>query len=127
MPAFRVRNPAVSEATVIDSRDARVAGSLMLAAGLTLPMLPGHPGFACPLRAVTGVPCPLCGMTTSVEETLHLHLREALTANPAGIAAVVAAIAILLIRPARIPLHRFTPAVMLSAMWLFELHRFGFL
>jgi hypothetical protein len=125
--SFRVRNSAVGEATVIDSRDASVAGAVMLGAGLALPLLPGHPGIACPLRAVTGVPCPLCGMTTSVEDTLHLHVRAALAANPAGTAAVLAAISLLLVRPARIRLHRLAPVVMLGGMWLFELHRFGFL
>jgi hypothetical protein len=112
---------------VIDARDARVAGAAMLVAGIALPMLPGHPGIACPLRTFTGIPCPLCGMTTSVEDTVHLHLRAALAANPAGILAVLAAITVLLVRPARVSLPRLAPAAVLGAMWLFELHRFGFL
>jgi hypothetical protein len=112
---------------VIEARDARIAGALMLGAGLALPLLPGHPGIACPLRTLTGVPCPLCGMTTSVEDTVHLDLRAALAANPAGIAAVLAAVALVVVRPAQFRLHRFAPPVMLAAMWLFELHRFGFL
>jgi hypothetical protein len=110
-----------------DARDARIAGALMLGAGFALPLLPGHPGIACPLRALTGVPCPLCGMTTSVEATLHLDLSAALAANPAGIAAVVAAVALLVVRPAQFRLQRLAVPVMLGAMWLFELHRFGFL
>jgi hypothetical protein len=125
--SFRVLNAAVGEATVIDLRDARIAGALLLGVGLVLPVLPGHPGIVCPLRAFTGVPCPLCGMTTSVEDTVHLDVRAALAANPAGVAAVVAAIAILLVRPSRIRLHRLVPAAALATMWLFELHRFGFL
>jgi Protein of unknown function (DUF2752) len=110
---------------VIDAREARTTGALMLAAGLALPLLPGHPGIACPLRALTGVPCPLCGMTTSVEATVHLDLNAALAANPAGVAAVLAALAVFAVRPAQFRLHRLVPPVMLSAMWLFELHRFG--
>ena len=113
--------------TAIDARDGRIAGALMLGAGLVLPLLPGHPGIACPLRTLTSVPCPLCGMTTSVEDTLHLDIRAALAANPAGVAAVLAAIAILLVRPTGVRLHRLAPAAMLAMMWLFELHRFGFL
>ena len=112
---------------MIDARDARIAGIAMLGAGLALPALPGHPGIACPLRTLTGVPCPLCGMTTSVEDTLHLDLRAALAANPAGVAAVLAAVAILVVRPAHFRLHQLALPVMLAAMWLFELHRFGFL
>ena len=112
---------------VIDARDARITGALMLGAGFALPLLPGHPGIACPLRALTGVPCPLCGMTTSVEATVHLDLRAALAANPAGVAAVLAALVVLVVRPARFRLHRLAAPVMLGGMWLFELHRFGFL
>ena len=49
-----------------DARDLRISGGLMLGAAAVLPLLPIEPGFACPLRTWTGIPCPLCGMTTSV-------------------------------------------------------------
>jgi hypothetical protein len=99
----------------------------MLPAAVVLPLIPGHPGLACPLRTLTGVPCPLCGMTTSVESTVRLHLRDALAANPAGVALVVAAVALFLLRPHRLVLPPLTVPLALAAMWLFELHRFGFL
>jgi hypothetical protein len=99
----------------------------MLGAAFALPALPGHPGIACPLRAATGVPCPLCGMTTSVEETAHLHVGRALAANPAGVAAVVAALLLLAIRPRRVVMPTGAGVMLLVSMWLFELHRFGFL
>lgn len=76
----------------------------MLAAAATLPLLPGHSGLPCPLRTLTGVPCPLCGMTTSVIAALHLHPADALAANPGGVGIVLAAIALLVVRPARLPL-----------------------
>ena len=78
----------------------------MLAAGAVLPLLPGHPGVSCPLRRLTGIPCPLCGMSTSVEQTVRLHLHAALVANPAGIVAVLAALFLLVVRPRRL---RFPP------------------
>ena len=112
---------------VVDLRDARIAGAAMLVAGLALPALPGHPGLACPLRTFTGVPCPLCGMTTSVEDTLHLRLGDAVAANPCGVALVAAAIVLLVRRPAEVALPRLAPLAVLAATWLFELHRFGFL
>lgn len=99
----------------------------MLPAAVVLPLLPGHPGLACPLRTLTGIPCPLCGMSTSVEATVRLHLREALAANPAGIAVAVLAVALLALRPRRVVLPTLVVPVTLAAMWLFELHRFGFL
>jgi Protein of unknown function (DUF2752) len=100
----------------------------MLGAGLMLPLLPGHAGLPCPLRTLTGVPCPLCGMTTSVEDTLHFDLRGAAGANPGGLGIVAAAFALLAYRPARLVR---VPAAVLGmigvALWLFELHRFGLL
>ncbi len=111
----------------LDVRDLRTAGAGMLGAALLLPALPGHAGLPCPLRTLTGVPCPLCGMTTSVEDTAHAHLGAALAANPAGIAAVAAAVALLALRPAQVVVSRLAMGGALAAMWVFELHRFGFL
>ena len=99
----------------------------MLAAGAVLPLLPGHPGFACPLRSVTGIPCPLCGMTTSVEATLRWHLHAALAANPAGVLAVLVALVLLVVRPRRLRVPSLALPAALVAMWVFELHRFSFL
>jgi hypothetical protein len=119
-----VRLPTAS--TTIDTSDARGAALAMLAAAATLPLLPGHAGLPCPLRTLIGVPCPLCGMTTSVEATVHGHLLDALRANPAGPLAVLAALVLLVRRPAgalRVPLVAVT--ALLLGLWLFELHRFS--
>lgn len=98
----------------------------MVAASAVLPLVPGHPGLVCPLRALTGVPCPLCGMTTSVEDTLHAHLVSAVAANPAGVVLVALAVALLVARPARVRVPALAPYAALVPMWAFELHRFGF-
>jgi Protein of unknown function (DUF2752) len=118
---MRVRDPSLE----LDPVDLRAAAFVMLAAGTALPLLPGHPGFACPLRRLTGVPCPLCGMTTSVEQTLRLHLHAALAANPAGLLAVVVAVALLVVRPRRLAAPALLVPLLLAGMWLFELHRFS--
>ena len=90
-----------------------------------LPLLAGHPGFACPLRRLTGIPCPLCGMTTSVEDTVRLHFHAGLAANPGGLLAVVVGLALLLLRPRRIAVPTLLPPLVLLALWIFELHRFS--
>ena len=112
---------------LLDPGELRVAGGAMLAAGLTLPVLPGHPSLHCPLRALTGLPCPLCGLSTSVEETVRLHLGDAVAANPLGVLLVLAALALLVLRPARLALPRAVVPAVLAASWLFELRRFSFL
>jgi hypothetical protein len=112
---------------LLDPGELRVAGGAMLAAGLALPVFPGHPSLHCPLRALTGLPCPLCGLSTSVEETVRLHLGDALAANPLGVALVLAALVLLVLRPVRLALPRAVVPAVLAASWLFELHRFSFL
>src|SRR3954467_1954768 len=106
----------------------RAGAALLRAAGAVLPLLPGHAGLPCPLRTLTGVPCPLCGMTTSVEHMVHGHPLAALAANPAGPLAVVAAILLLLRPPARpfaVPVA--VVVAVLALLWAFELHRFSFI
>lgn len=65
-----------------------VGGALVVgrtAAGITLP---------CPLLALTGIPCPLCGTTTLATMVLRGELTDALTVDPAGVV-VLATLALL--------------------------------
>jgi hypothetical protein len=45
---------------------------------------PARLGFAflCPLRTLTGIPCPTCGATHAVMLLLRLRVLDALSANP---------------------------------------------
>jgi hypothetical protein len=112
--------------TTVELRDLRTAGAMMLGAALLLPVLPGPDGIPCPLRTLTGVPCPLCGMTTSVTAAMHLHPVEAIAANPAGVLAVLVAVALLaLYRRRTVDVPVWVLPVALVAMELWELVRFG--
>lgn len=98
----------------------------MLAVAMVRPLVPGEPGLPCPLRLTTGIPCPLCGMTTSVTAATHLDLAEAAAANPVGILAVVVALALLVVRtPSPLQLPQWVVPSGLAGMWVFQLHRFS--
>lgn len=120
--------PAVA-ALILAGREAAnlrwVAGA-MLGAGALLSRMPVG-GPPCPLRTLTGVPCPWCGMTTGVKATLQGDLAAAVAANPLGAVAVVVAVLVLLVRPASIRVSWPVVGVALGASWIFQLGRFGFL
>jgi len=104
-------------------RDLRlvVAGAFGVAAAW--PLLPVHPPLACPLRSLTGIPCPLCGMTRACLAAVHGHLGQSLAFNPAGILILVLA-AVVLVRPSfvrnlRIPMWTLWAAA--GALWLWNI------
>lgn len=123
-----LRWPNLRAMTIVELGDLRVAGAVMLAAAGLLPLVPGPDGVPCPLRTVTGIPCPLCGMTTSVIATVHMHFASAVAANPAGVPAVLLAVALLVFRRRRqTTVPTWALPVGLGLMWIWELVRFGVL
>lgn len=64
----------------------RPAGlAIFLAGGLHLGLnLAGLPGWVCPIRAATGVPCPGCGLTTSIVQFLHGNFAESFATHAFG-------------------------------------------
>jgi hypothetical protein len=119
-----------------------LAGLGAAAASFVYPALSRHTGLGlpCPLRALTGVPCPMCGMTTAATGLAAGDLQAALAANPfvlvlAGLtlcmAVLMAARAAGLAPPAaewpgsRRRQAYWAVAVLLASSWAFQLHRFG--
>jgi hypothetical protein len=112
----------------IELHDLRVAGGVMLGAAVVRPLIPLHVGVTCPLRRFTGIPCPFCGMTTSVTGAVRGHWHDALMANPVGLLAVVVAVVLLGIpRLQRVNVPRWLPHAGLTLMWAWELVRFRIL
>ena len=112
----------------VDLHGVRIAGSVMLAAAALVPLLPGPDGVPCPLRSLTGLPCPFCGMTTSVTAAVHLDPLQAVAASPAGLLAVVVAVALLVFRDRQtVDVPVWVAPAGLVAMWLWQLVRFGLL
>jgi hypothetical protein len=121
-----------------------LSGLAMTAAAFAYPTVSGHTGLAlpCPLRTLTGVPCPMCGMTTAATRLAAGQLSAALAANPfvlllAGLTAattvLVATRGLGLAPPparwteARQRNTRRVVAVLFFASWVFQLHRFDWI
>jgi hypothetical protein len=68
------------------ARDLRWVG--LAAAGFALASSALELGVLCPLRRLTGVPCPLCGLTTGTSELAHLDVAGAVHAHPLAPAAL---------------------------------------
>ena len=112
---------------VLRGSQLRIPAAAMLAAGAALPLL-GHPGPACFLRALTDVPCPLCGMSTSVSATVRGDMQQAVAAAPAGVMVVAFALWVVVTgRPRRLTLPLPGVVLALVVMWVFQLFRFSVL
>ena len=121
------RTPWWTRVIAFDVPVLRKLGLAMLAAGAVLAWLPIHPGLLCPLRAATGVPCPFCGMTTSVKSSLRFDFGGAMAANPGGLALVILSLALVVWRPASLRLPLGALLALGAALWTFQLFRFSVL
>lgn len=111
-----------------------VTGAVLAVTSLKLPLF-------CPLRIVTGIPCPLCGMTTGTVAVLRGDVGAAVAANPFSLAVPFGAVGGILDRLRLIVKNRprrewsrrarrialATFALVLSASWVFQLFRFDVL
>jgi hypothetical protein len=119
-----------------------IAGLSAAGAAVAYQAVSGGEGLwlPCPLRALTGVPCPLCGMTTAATGLAAGDLGAAVAANPfvlllAGFTLVMVVLMAAravgwVAAPAQWPASRRRQSyqvatVLVAASWAFQLHRFG--
>jgi hypothetical protein len=109
----------------LDLRPFRWAGAGMLGLAAARPLL-GDPGVGCPLRAMTGVPCPFCGMTRGVTDAVHGQVATAAFLNPGSVFLVLAAIVLLVAWRRRTVLFpAWLPYALVAALWGFQLFKYA--
>lgn len=119
-------------------------GACAAPVGAVYPFLMAHTGgqgLPCPLRTLTGVPCPFCGMTTATVAITHGDWAAAAAANPLAylVAALVIGTAPILTARAVGQVSTARPwsatarqragrvvACLIALSWLFQLRRYGF-
>ncbi len=109
----------------VDTRPMRIAGAAMLATAAVLPVASEPAPVLCPLRAITGIPCPFCGMTRGVVEAVHGDVAGSLLMNPGALLVVVAAVLLVLgVVRRRVAFPRWFLFVAVGALWSFQLLKY---
>jgi hypothetical protein len=110
----------------IDLKPLRVAGAGMLAVAAVRPWLPATIGPPCPLRTVTGIPCPFCGMTRGVTAIVHGNFSAAFGFNPGAFLVVAMALVLLVAwRWQRVRIPMWAVFVFFAALWSFQLFKYA--
>jgi hypothetical protein len=121
-----VRSRHLGESVSVDAGTARLAGAAMLGVAAVRPIVPFEFVPPCPLRSLTGVPCPLCGMTRGVTALVHGDVGRGLFLNPASLVAI--ALAVLLIvqwRTKRVVVPVWLVATLFALMWAWQLFKYS--
>lgn len=78
------------------------------------------------IRAMTGVPCPFCGMTRGVTDAVHGDFGGAAFLNPGSLFLVLSAVVLLVAwrrRTATFP--AWLPYALVAALWGFQLFKYA--
>ena len=112
--------------TSVQARELRVVGAAMLGVAAVRPLVPFEFVPPCPLRTITGIPCPFCGMTRGVTSLVHGDVAHALLMNPASYLAVALAILLLVQwRTKRFVVPVWLIVGVLAAMWSWQLFKYA--
>lgn len=117
---------ALTDTTQVELAPLRAAGLLLVPAALALSATPVNPVPPCPLRTLTGLPCPLCGSTRGVIAAIHGDLGSAVAFNPASIGVLV--LAVLLIvgwRVERVRIPVWSIVAVLAVLWTYQMFKYA--
>ena len=113
----------MTTAITVETQTARRLSVALAGAGALYAISPVHPPIPCPLRSLTGIPCPLCGMTRAVTAAFRADFIDSLRFNPGGLLLIGLAIAVLMTRSPRQQLRVATwiLPVVLAALWVWNI------
>jgi hypothetical protein len=117
---------ALADTTDVDLRPFRAAALALVPAAFVVNWLPLDVVPGCPLRTLTGVPCPLCGSTRGVIAAVHGHLAHALELNPASLLVLaVAAMLVLGWRVERVRIPVWCVVAVFAVLWTYQLFKYA--
>jgi hypothetical protein len=112
--------------TSVQLRELRIIGAAMLGAAAVRPLMPVEVVPPCPLRTITGIPCPMCGMTRGVTALVHGDFAHALLMNPASYVAVALALLLLVQwRTKRVVIPVWVIVAVFAVMWTWQLFKYA--
>lgn len=117
---------ALADTTNVDLRPLRVVALALVPSAFVVGHLPVDAVPSCPLRTLTGIPCPLCGSTRGVIAAVHGHLGHALALNPASLGVLV--LAVLLVfgwRVERVRIPVWCIFAVFAALWSYQLFKYA--
>jgi len=116
----------LTDTTEIELAPLRTAGIFLVPAAIVLSVSPVDPVPPCPLRTLTGIPCPLCGSTRGVIAAVHGHIGHALALNPASIGVLI--LALLMVagwRVERIRIPVWVIITVFAVLWSYQLFKYA--
>jgi hypothetical protein len=121
-----VTTPTASNPVELDLKPLRFGGAAMLGIAAVRPMLPVTVGPPCPLRTLTGIPCPFCGMTRGVTALVHGQLSAAFSFNPGAFLMVAMAIVLLIAwRWQRVRIPVWAVFLFFALLWAYQLFKYS--
>jgi hypothetical protein len=107
-------------------RELRIVGAVVLGLAAVRPGIPFEFAPPCPLRTVTGIPCPMCGMTRGVTALVHGDIARAVVLNPGALLVVAFAIVLLVqwkVRRFVVPV--WVIVTVLALLWSWQLFKYS--